>query len=343
MPARFFLAALLSIVAASAATAQVSAQNNTIRGKVRTQAGTTLNNAIVTLSKTGGGTIGEMVTGNDGDFTFIGLEAGAYVITVHATGFEPAVENVQFTQSPYDRFHDTLNVEVFVTPLPDQVMLAPPGTSFAQETPKAARTAYEKGMAKRAEGKSAEGIALLRQATDTFNTYFDAYFALGSAYYRAGQLDDAVAALEKAREINDHDGAVYHMFGMVMLKQGKLTVAEYAFKQAVGMNATNPASHFYRGYVLIELAIRSKLPKERGDDLSEAGRELNSAWDLSNKKLLAVYLEKARIHEITGDKEAAAVDLETYLKSTPDSKQSASIRQEIEKLRGAPKQQPPRN
>jgi regulator of sirC expression with transglutaminase-like and TPR domain len=41
---------------------------------------------------------------------------------------------------------------------------------------------------------------------------------------------------------------------------------------------------------------------------------------------------------MVGDKEAAAADLESYLKGTPDSKQAASIRQEISKLRGDQKQ-----
>jgi Tfp pilus assembly protein PilF len=334
-----FLAALLFGAAAAAASAQMaSGQNNTIRGKVRTNEGTVVNNAIVTLSKAGGGTMGEMVTGNDGDFTFIGLVGGEYVITVNASGFETTTQSVAFNQSPYERFHDTLNVEVVITPKPDQALTAPPGTTFAQEVPKPAKTAYDKALSKFAEGKSTAGIALLQQAIEIFNSYFDAYYALGTAYYRAGQLDDAVAALEKARQVNDRDGAVYHMFGLVMLKQGKIAVAEYAFKQAAGLNATSVASHFYHGYALIELANRSKAPKERGEELSLADRELGAAWDLSSKRLFAVYLEKARIHEMVGDKEAAAADLESYLKGTPDSKQAASIRQEISKLRGDQKQ-----
>jgi len=337
----FFLAALLFGIFAANAHAQInSGQNNTIRGKVRSNTGAVINNAIVTLSKAGGGTIGEMVTSNDGDFTFIGLVGGEYVITVNASGFETTTQNVAFNQSPYERFHDTLNVEVVIAAKPEQVLAAPPGTSFVQEVPKAARAAYEKGIARLAEGKSDEGIALLQQAIEVFNTYFDACYALGAAYYRAGKYDEAIAALEKARQVNDRDGAVYHMFGMVMLKQGKLTVAEYAFKQAAVLNANSVASHFYHGYALIELANRSKAAKERGDELTEAQREFGTAWDLSNKRLFAVYLETARIHEMIGDKEAAAKDLEAYLKGTPDAKQAASIRQEITKLRGAepPKQ-----
>ncbi|HEY6332107.1 MAG TPA: carboxypeptidase regulatory-like domain-containing protein [Blastocatellia bacterium] len=337
MPARIVLAVLCVTAIPAVASAQNALQNNTIRGKVRTESGTTVNQAIVTLSKTSGGTIGEVVTGNDGDFTFTGLEATSYIISVHATGYEQEVQNVTFSQSMYDRFHDTLNVEVFITPLPDQALSVPPGTSFVQQVPKNAKAAYDKGVAKLAEGKSTEGIALLRQATDTFNTYFDANYALGVAYYRTGQLDDAVAALEKAREVNDHDGAVYHMFGLVMLKQSKFNVAEYAFRNAVSYNGSSPASRFYHGYALIEMALRAKAAKEKGDELGEANRELTTAWDLSNKHLYVVYLEKARIDEMTGDKEAAAKDLETYLKAMPDSKQAASIRQEIEKLRAQAK------
>jgi tetratricopeptide (TPR) repeat protein len=323
---------VIAVVAVVVNCAIASAQNNTIRGKVRTDQGSTVNNAMVVLSVNSGGTIGQVVTGDDGDFMFGQLAHGEYTITVTASGYEPAVEKVHFDQTANEKVHDTLNVEVSIKRVPEEI-LAPPGTTFVQEVPKAARAAYEKGKARLAEGKSDEGIALLREATESFDTYFDAYFALGAALYKTGQLDDAIAVLEKAREINEQDGAVYHLFGLIMLKQGKFTVAEYAFRNAAKLNVTSPASHFYHGFVLIELAGRSKLQRDHDTELAESESELAKAWELSNKRLFPVYLEQARILQMRGDNQGAAAKLEAFLKAVPDYKQAAAVRETIAHLR----------
>src|SRR5215216_4847579 len=69
-----------------------SAQNNMIRGKVRSSNGSTVNNAIVELRVGGGGMIGQTVTRNDGDFAFSNLIAGEYEVAVTLAGFEPTVQ-----------------------------------------------------------------------------------------------------------------------------------------------------------------------------------------------------------------------------------------------------------
>jgi len=69
-------------------------------------------------------------------------------------------------------------------------------------------------------------------------------------------------------------------------------------------------------------------------DLVAAEKELDRAWETSEKRLTAVYLQRARIHEKRDEKEAAAADLENYLKAEPEAKNGATIRAAIAKLRG---------
>jgi tetratricopeptide (TPR) repeat protein len=290
----------------------------------------------VELKIGGGGMIAQTATSGDGDFTFADLVAGEYEIDVTLTGYEPAGQMVRFNHAPNENFQEILSVEVIIRPRVDQ-MLAAPGTNFAQEVPRPARAAYEKGVQLLADGKSDEGIASLRRATELYGEYFNAYYALGAAYYRAEKMDDALQALEQARKINDHEGALYHLFGLVMLKQRKFTIAEYGFKQAASMNPVNPASHFLRGLVLVELGIQETNGDERERDFADADKELSAAWELSNKKVPQVYLQRARIHESRGEKEAAATDLEAYLKADPESKMAPAIRQAILKLRSQDK------
>ena len=309
------------------------AQSNTLRGKVRSTNGATVNNAIVELRIGGGGMLAQTVTRNDGDFAFNGLATGEYEVAVTMAGYEPAVQLARFNQSGRMDFSEVVNIEVLVKPKRDNRALSAPGTNFAQDVPKAARLAYERAVVRFREGKTEEGVAALREAISNFNDYFDAYFALGKELFREGKDSEALEALERARQINDRQDAVYYMFGLVMMKQGKFAVAEYAFREATKLNGNNVMSHFYHGQALIELAVRTEDERQRNIDLVAAEKELERAWEDSEKRLVDVYLQRARIHERRGQKEAAAIDLENYLKAVPEAKNGATIRAAIAKLR----------
>ncbi|MGA9770244.1 MAG: tetratricopeptide repeat protein [Blastocatellia bacterium] len=328
MNGRRFFSALLIVLALAATT---FAQRNMIRGKVRTSNGNAVNNAIVELRVNGSGMIGQTVTRNDGDFAFNGLSPGEYEIVVTSSGFEPVVQIEHFIGTDRMNSMEILQVEVILKPLAEPV-LAAPGTYFAQDVPKVARVSYEKAVAKLREGKSEEGIALLRDAAANFNEYFDAHFALARELFRSGKDNESLEELERARQINDKQDVVYYMFGLVMMKQQKFKLAQRAFHEATSLNASNTFSHFYRGVALIELGIR-ETGAERDADFADAEKELNTAFELSDKKMADVYRQRARIHERRGNNEAAARDLESYLKAEPEAKNAEAIRQAISKLR----------
>ncbi|HEY9231684.1 MAG TPA: tetratricopeptide repeat protein, partial [Blastocatellia bacterium] len=182
------------------------------------------------------------------------------------------------------------------------------------------------------EGKSAEAVELLHTAIAEFSDYFDAHYMLGQEMFRAGQDREALEELERARQINDRQDAVYHLFGLVMLKQKKYALAQRAFREAETLKPTNPLPHFHRGVALIELAIREDSP-QRDADLDDAERELNRAWELSEQRMHEVRLQRARVYERRGNKEAAARELEAYLKAEPEARNAASVREALAKLR----------
>lgn len=317
------------------------AQTNTLRGKVRSTTGLPVNNAIVELRVGGGAMIGQTVTRNDGDFAFSQLATGEYEVAVTVAGFEPTVQIARFTADRMS-FAEVVHMDITIRPRVEAI-LAPPGTNFTQDVPKPARASYEKGAGRLREGKSDEGILLLREAISIFNDYFDAHFALGKELFRRGNDNEALEEFEIARQINERQDAVYFMFGMVMLKQQKFALAQRAFREATGINANRPVSHFYRGQALVELALRANDEAQRSADLTEAEKELNRAWELSDKRLASVYLQRARIYERRGDKEAAARALEDYLRAEPEAKNAAAIRTAITRLRNPNKPEPPAN
>lgn len=325
------LRTVLALVLISGGTAL--AQSNTLRGKVRATNGITVNNAIVELRAAGSAMISQTVTRNDGDFAFTGLATGEYEVAVTIAGYEPVVQRARFNQLGRMDYSEVVNMEILIRPK-KEIVLSAPGTNFAQDVPKPARLAYERAEARLRDGKPEEAVAALREAIANFNDYFDAHFALGKELFREGKDDQALEALERARQINDRQDAVYHLFGLIMLKQGKFAVAEYAFREATRLNGNSAASHFYYAQALIELAVRSNDERQLNTDLSAAEKELDRAWETSEKRLTAVYLQRARIHEKRGKKEAAAADLESYLKAEPEARNGATIRAAIAKLRG---------
>jgi tetratricopeptide (TPR) repeat protein len=324
--------ALLPLIILLSVASFAQNPNNMIRGKIRALDGSPVNGAIVELREAGGAIIGQTVTRNDGDFSFTRVVPAEYEIHVTSSGFETNMQMVRFAQTDRMNFYEVVNVEILLKPRSDPAV-QPAGVSLAQEVPASARAAYEKGVAKLREGKSEEGLVFLREAVAIFNLYFDANFLLAKELYRAGKDNEALEALERARQVNERESAVYQLFGLIMMKQRKFTVAEFAFREAVHFNSNNAAAHFFRGRVLIELAIRNKDSKEQAADLSDSEKELNQAWELSGKKLHEVYVQRARIHERRGDKEAAAIDLENFLKVEPNAPNAAAIRQAIDNLR----------
>jgi tetratricopeptide (TPR) repeat protein len=267
--------------------------------------------------------ISQTVTRNDGDFAFSNLAPGEYEVAVTIAGYDPVVQMARFSQNDRMNFSEVLNIEVIIRPKKETTLSAP-GTNFAQDVPKSARAAYERAMSRFREGKSEEGVIALREAIATFNDYFDAYYALGKELFREGKDDD-------------RQDAVFYMFGLVMMKQRKFVVAEYAFREATRLNPNNVASRFYHGQALIEIALRESDQRQRALDLTTADQELTHAWETSEKHLNAVYLQRARLHELRGEKEAAARDLESFLKAEPEAKNAAAIREAISKLRSATK------
>ena len=332
---RVRLLVVAAIIFAAVAAAQ--AQNNIIRGKVRSTKGATVNNAIVELKIGGGALIGQTVTRNDGDFAFGSLVTGDYEITVTIAGYEPASEMVTFRLPPGMSTIETIQVEIMIKPKPEAAPLAPPGTNFVQDVPKTARAAYEKGIARIREGKPDEGVVLLRGAIGAYGEYFAAHLALGTEMLKAGKYEEALQSLERARQINEREGAVYYLFGMVMLKQHKFAVAEYAFREASKLSAASPSAHFYRGVALVELSTRTSDRKQPGVDLADAEREFLRAKELSDNRLSDACLHLARVYQRRGEKEKAALELESYLRAEPNSKNAALIKEEITRLRGGKK------
>jgi Tfp pilus assembly protein PilF len=315
-------------------------QGHNIRGKVRSSFGQAMPRVLVELQTGNGAPVSQTVTNNEGDFYFGGLGGNSYNVIVSAPDYNPASERVEFVRRVEgDEPGETRVIELILT-LKAGEPVASPKITFAQNVPKAARDSLDQAMRFLREAKSQEAIAALEEAIKLFPDYFDAHFTLANELIKQEQLDRAITELEHARRINPKESRVHQAFSLVLTKQRKFATAAAVLGQAAQLNPNDPQILLMRATALIEHGATFDPSKsreaavERARAFSMAEKDLAQAYEVSGKKLSAVHLQMARIHEKRGNLQRAADELEQYLRLTPDAKNAQAIRDAIKKLRG---------
>lgn len=329
---------LLLFTLAAAAAPETHAQGHSIRGKVRSSAGGNIARATVSL-ELNGAMVDQTVTNNEGDFSFTGLGGTSYVVVVSAPDYNSGSERVEFVRTAAaDQPGELRMVEVTLNA---RGGVRPPraGLNFVQNVPKAARDAFESAMKLSRENRVPEAVAAYENAIKIFPDYFDARFVLANQFIQQNKLAEAIAQLEETRRINGRDDRVYHLFGIVMMRQGKYAVAARIFSEAARLSPSDQQYLILEGTALVDQAAtidpkRSQAAAdERNFALTKAEESLLKAHGLGGKKLAEVHRQLARLYEKRGERARAADELEQYLRKSPDLKNAAAIREAVKQLR----------
>jgi tetratricopeptide (TPR) repeat protein len=294
---------------------------NTIAGKVRASTGQAAANLLIQLETGNGVPITQTVTGNEGDYTFSGLEGATFIVMVNDPHYQPVAERVEFAREAVGRPGETLRMDITLV-AKTEPGVPPARAVFHQDVPAAALQAYQRGVKLLAERRSDDGRQSLAVALKLYPNYFDAHFALGLELLRLGRFDEAIGELEQARVINPKDSRVYHTFGLVLFQQKKYGLAATVFAAALQLNPSDAEAQLMRGAALIEIG-----------HLDEAEAALLNADQLSAHKLAIIHLHLARVYEKRKERGRAADALEHYLKLAPEVKNADAIREAIKKLR----------
>jgi TolA-binding protein len=331
VPSVIFL--LLACLPAAAQT------GNSIRGKVRNDAGKAMVQVIVTLTTGTGTPIDQTVTNNEGDFFFGSLVDTSYAVSISQPDYEPVMESVHFSYQGSGNQPGEMQT-VFITLTPKSNAIPAPSAVFVQNVPHPARAAYDRAADHSKLNRPDEAIAAYKEAIGAFPQYYDARFALGCELLKAGRVDDAIAELDAANKINPKDDRVYAAFGQALSQQKKFAVAAAAYREAASRRPDEPRYLLMRATALIDhVAWMDSTPSpnaaERKQLLDAAEADLAKAYAASRQKLATVHLQRARLYERQGNRKAAADSLESYLKQTPGAPNAAAIRESIKKLRAA--------
>lgn len=331
----FRFAALVALILAcnSSAFAQ-----NVLQGKVVTPSGTQPNNPVRVKLSFNGRPIHETFTDLSGRFSFPGVGRGTYQLTAEGDGLTFETTAVYADVSAFGSAPQSFTQDIQLRPIAHKPTTQPGVVNaFTQQVPPAAKQALDIGLKLAAEGKNETAIENMRKAIQIFPEYFDAHLQLGNMFLKQEQLTEAIAELDLARQINPNDERAYQSFGLLLLKQRNYAVAVAIFAEAARLNPANPVNAVMRATALVHQAanIDASAPstEDRNYLLSRAEIAMGEASRLSENKLKPDTMTIALFYELKGDPERAAAELESYLRKTPQIKNSAAIQAEIKRLR----------
>lgn len=313
---RAFLPLFASLAALAAGPAPAAANPSAnLNGVVYSEAtNQRVPRASVWLCDDGGNRLLESVTSENGEFSFPGLHAGAYILKITAPGFVPLKMNVDVN------FGTEHGISLFLKSVGKSSKGPAAGPSISAHElsmPEAARNLMDSGKKKLYGGNNAEGS--LRD--------FEAAVAKAPDYYEA-----------------------YYQMGMACLSLQKPADAEKYLRMSVSLsNQTYPEA-----VLALAVLLLGRHDSDDGEPLLRRGLELNpNSWvgyyELGKLELYRMHLEPALdaaktavslapqqpkvyrllslIHLRQKNLQAALADLDAYIRLDPDSPEGHTAKQ----------------
>ena len=268
----------------------------------------------VDLRKFTGQTISTYFTRSNGEFEFVGLPVGIYLIVVEERDFEPIRENVEIINSSRN------GVVLFVRRPLELAAARPGGTSVSSRElalPHKAQSAFEKGKERLYQKKDAEGsIAFFEKVLAEVPDFYEAYHQIGVARIKLDQPAPAEAAFRKSIDLSKgHFADPQFALASLLSNLGKFDEAESVARRGLEVD-TNAWYGYY------ELG-RAQLGLNRND-----AAEKNLLEALSRQSTFApLYLVLANLHIRRKEFPALLEDLKAFLKLEPSGPNSEHAKQ----------------
>ena len=330
MRMRFFSFLLILFFACSSSALAQNA--NVLQGKVITPAGGQPTSPVRVKLTFNGRAIYDTFTDLSGRFSFPGLARGTYQLTAEGDGINFETTTVYAEVTAFGSAPQSFTQDIQLRPVAHKPAQQPGViNAFTQTLPEGAKQALAQGVKLSDEGKIPEAVESMRKAIKIFPEYFDAHLQLGNTFLKVEQFNEAIAELDLARQINPNDERTYQSFGLLLMKQKNFAVAVAVFAEAARLNPVNPMNPVMRATALIHQAAGSI--DDRSYLLGRAEVAMSQAANLSNNKSKPDGLTLALFHELKGEPDRAAAELESYLQKNPQLKNSAALQNEIKRLR----------
>ena len=298
-------AALLSMPAAGFLPA-VASPNANLTGVVYSEAtNQRIRHASVWLCDSGGNRLQDSVTSDSGEFAFLSVHAGAFILKVSAPGYQPAEIPVEVS------FGTERGVSVFLKAAKTSAAVGLASSISAHEAamPQSARDLVDSGKKRLYADKNPQkALSDFESAVAKAPGYYEAYYLIGMTYIALRDSAQAEANLQKSVDLSNQTYADA-VLALAILWLGRHDAArgEPLLRHGLELNPNSWMGFFELG--------KLEMYREHFDDALQAAQ---------NAKLLApeqplVYRLLSLIHLKQKNYPAALADLDAYIRLDPDS------------------------
>jgi Carboxypeptidase regulatory-like domain/Tetratricopeptide repeat len=299
------LAALLSMPAAGFLPA-VANPNANLAGIVYSEStNQRIRHASVWLCDSGGNRLQDSVTSDSGEFSFLSVHAGAFILKVSAPGYQTAEIPVEVN------FGSERGISVFLKAAKTSAAGVPPATISAHEAgmPQSARDLVDSGKRKLyADKNPPKALSDFESAVAKAPGYYEAYYLIGMTYLTLGDPARAETNLQKSVDLSSqtYPDAVLAL-AILWLGRHDATRGEPLLRHGLELNPNSWVGFFELG--------KLEMYREHFDAALAAAQ---------NAKFLApeqplVYRLLSLIHLKQKNYAAALADLDAYIRLDPDS------------------------
>jgi tetratricopeptide (TPR) repeat protein len=266
-----------------------------------------IGHASVWLCSGGGDRMQESITTVSGEFAFLGLNPGSFILQISAPGYQPAEVHVDVN------FGTERGISVFLKDSKTSRASAAPGSSIpAHELsmPKSARDLVDSGKRELYVDKNPQGALIdFESAVAKAPAYYEAYYLIGITYLALQNSAQAERNLQKSVDLSNQSYADA-VLALALLWIGRRDVAhgEPLLRHALELNPNSWAGFFELGK--LELYRNHYQP---------ALQAAEKAQSLAPEQPL-VYRLLSLIHLRQKNYAAALVDLDSYIRLDPDSR-----------------------
>jgi predicted Zn-dependent protease len=259
-------------------------------------------------------------TDGSGRFAFMRMSIGTFQIRVqtYGTSYLGQTKRIEL-----DHGRRSEQVDFVLGAKETSLTTTTPGAVFIQEVPEQARRYYEQGTALLQKSKqSTEGLETLKKAIDVFPNYFDALQLLGTEYVKQEKYDLAIPLLTKAIEVNRRAYPSLYALSLAQYYRQQLPQAVESMKRAITLNQKSTNANLWLGMLL-----------RQSKKLDEAETYLKQADQLAESKLSEVHWQLALLFNQVKRYKEAADELELFLKTQPNAKDTELIKKLIQRFR----------
>jgi len=333
------MAALFLILGFTIHLDPVLQQTFVLIGSVRDTSGQAVANVRVSVSDENMLPIRTLMVDSAGHFRVTGLRVGNYMVRIETTGtlYEEQTHRIELqsgrrggaSEEPYP-------IEFALKFKKGGEDIKRTDSVFAQTTPAAARSEYERAVKSLKANKTEQAFSSLKKAVELFPDYYDALELLGVEYVKNSQYEAALPLLSHALEVNKRGAKSMYGLGVAYLNLNRLAEAVERLEAAARLDPNNPNTQMMLG-----LAYGNS----RFFDKAESA--FKKALQLAEAEAAEAHFYLAGLYNKQGKYQQARRELELFLKQSKNLKDPAQIKAMIEKLKekekgqGIQEQSPP--